>query len=218
MRFDNERHDLIMAIGKIDLDEKLKNGEVWLRSVNRGEIIHSEGDPCEQMEVILTGDVCIERIDHSGNLLNIAAFGCGEILGGNLVFSCNPFYPMTVTALNQTQLLVIPQNMIFYWCNKNPDFLRIYLTFISNHSLILSHKIKDYFDKPLRERLFNYFRKQSILQQSKTIDLPISKTALAEFLGVQRTSVSRELQRMKAEGLIDYSGRKVILKLEWPVA
>jgi len=43
----------------------------------------------------------------------------------------------------------------------------------------------------------------------------MSKTALAEHLGVQRTSLSRELQYMKQEGLIDFNGRNITLFLDW---
>lgn len=44
--------------------------------------------------------------------------------------------------------------------------------------------------------------------QSNNIILPNSKKDIATFIGVQRTSVSRELAKMRNEGLIDYSGNE----------
>jgi CRP-like cAMP-binding protein len=39
----------------------------------------------------------------------------------------------------------------------------------------------------------------------------MTKKALAEKIGVQRTSLSRELDRMRKEGLIDFEGRTVCI-------
>ena len=63
--------------------------------------------------------------------------------------------------------------------------------------------------KTLRENLLEYFRQQSILQGSNTIVLPISKKQLADYLGVQRPSLFRELKNLKDEGIIDVSNRTI---------
>ena len=40
----------------------------------------------------------------------------------------------------------------------------------------------------------------------------ISKKELAERLGVQRTSLSREVNKMKNDGLLEYNARTITLK------
>lgn len=52
----------------------------------------------------------------------------------------------------------------------------------------------------------NYERKK---QNSNIIKLGITKKALAEKIGVQRTSLSRELAKMRDEGLIKFDAESI---------
>ena len=75
----------------------------------------------------------------------------------------------------------------------------------------MNRKISIYTQKTLRENLFDYFVIQSIQQSSDTIKLPITKKTLAEFLGVQRPSLFRELKKMKDENLISISNNLITI-------
>ncbi len=46
---------------------------------------------------------------------------------------------------------------------------------------------------------------------SRTFTVPMSRTALAEYLCADRSAMTRELAHMKAEGLIDYDKRQFTL-------
>ena len=65
--------------------------------------------------------------------------------------------------------------------------------------------------KKLRENLLEYLMQQAILQGSNSIVLPISKKQLADYLGVQRPSLFRELKALKDEGIIGISNRTIRL-------
>ncbi|MPN04975.1 hypothetical protein SDC9_152224 [bioreactor metagenome] len=73
---------------------------------------------------------------------------------------------------------------------------------ISDRAINLGSKLKLPERKPLRESILEYLYSQSLLQNSKTITLPISKTELANRFRVQRTSVSREFSRLEKDGII----------------
>jgi CRP-like cAMP-binding protein len=45
-------------------------------------------------------------------------------------------------------------------------------------------------------------RQQSVIQGTSRITLPIIKRELADYLGVQRPSLFRELKKMKDEGMV----------------
>ena len=53
---------------------------------------------------------------------------------------------------------------------------------------------------------------QYYLQKSYVIRLNISKKDLAERLGIQRSSLSRELQKMRTDGLLEYDSRTITVK------
>ena len=82
---------------------------------------------------------------------------------------------------------------------------------LSLNSQKLNRKITMVAQKTLRENLLEYFRQQAVLQRSNTILLPISKKQLADYLGVQRPSLFRELKNLKDEGAIYVFNRAIQL-------
>ena len=64
----------------------------------------------------------------------------------------------------------------------------------------------------MREKIFAYFTDLYNRQQSTTIHLPHNREQMAEVLNVSRTALSRELGRLRNEGIIDITGRNVTLK------
>ena len=118
---------------------------------------------------------------------------------------------MTITAKDTTTIVEIQKERLFQLFIDFPDFLRVYLEFISDHAFILGDKIRHYVNKTIRESILNYIKYEQAKQNSQTIQLDITKKALAEKIGVQRTSLSRELSKMKEDGLIIYDSRTITL-------
>ena len=204
--------DLVKSFDANQLESLLQAKGNKVNSHERNNIVHFVGDICENLEIILSGEVAVERIDESGKLMTIAEFFDGDILGGNLLFSKNPCYPMTVTAKKATIILEISKRQLFYLFASSLDFLKSYLAYISDHSVILGDRIKHYVNRTIRECIISYLDYESKKQESSTIKLTISKKALAERIGVQRTSLSRELAKMRNEGLIEFdkNNRKLV--------
>ena len=73
----------------------------------------------------------------------------------------------------------------------------------------MNHRIAMYTNKTLRENLIDYLQSLSRSQNSKQITLPISKKQLADYFGVQRPSLFRELKKMKDEGLLEIDNREI---------
>lgn len=199
------------ALSDSDIEKYLNNGKFKIVSYNKNSVVHFDGEMCLSLDIILSGKVVINRIDESGNLLTISEFLSNDILGGNLMFSKNPYYPMTVTTQLPSVLLEIDKELLFEIFCKNAEFLRTYLEFVSDHAFILGDKIKHYVNKTIRESIMNFLDYESKKQNSKFIRLDITKTALAEKIGVQRTSLSRELAKMKKDGLIEFDAKSIKL-------
>ncbi len=189
----------------------LKNGAFKIATYKKNSVIHFDGELCSKLEIILSGKVVVDRIDESGNLLTISEFYSDDILGGNLLFSKDPYYPMTISTQMPTEILEIDREILFELFCGNPQFLRAYLELVSDHAFILGNKIKHYVNKTIRESIMNYLHYESKKQNSNRIKLNITKKALAEKIGVQRTSLSRELAKMRKDGLIVFDRDAITL-------
>ncbi|GAB1477391.1 Crp/Fnr family transcriptional regulator [Bacillota bacterium] len=179
---------------------------------DKGQIIHLQNEHCNTMGIILEGKVSVQKIDENGNILTISVFLGGDMLGANLIFSNRNTYPMTVAAETESVVLHMHKELIIELCQKNLDFMTGLMTAISDRTLILTDKIDAISLKTIRQCVMDYLEYQSRLQKSKTVILGISKKDLADRLGVQRTSLSRELNKMRKAGLIEYDARTITLR------
>lgn len=59
--------------------------------------------------------------------------------------------------------------------------------------------------KSLRERIIHYLSLQAQKNNSPVFEIPFSRNDLADYLTVDRSALSRELQRMAQDGLIRFT-------------
>lgn len=200
---------IISAFSKDEIQTFLKTGKFKVVRYKTDTTIHFDGEPCEKLEIIISGKVVIDRIDSSGDLFTITEFSKGDILGGNIMFSSNPFYLMTVTTTDECVILEISKDLLFELLSTNKQFLKAYLEFVSNLTTILGNKIKYHIKQSLRDSIVNYLKQEHRKQNTLKIKLSITKKMLAEHLGVQRTSLSRELKKMENDKLIIFDSNSI---------
>lgn len=175
-----------------------------LRTYAKNRIIYFQGESCSHLDLVLSGKVSVQRIDEEDRVLRIDDFHPGDLLGANLLFSTLKAYPMTVVAEEDTVLLSLGEEEVLALCVEDAHFLREFLQAISDKTLILTNTISVIFPKSLRQKILDYLQEEIQLQGRNPVQLDRSKAQLAQSLGVQRTSLSRELQKMKKDGLVTY--------------
>lgn len=86
-----------------------------------------------------------------------------------------------------------------------------FLESLSDKTLILADRIKTLSFKSLRKSIVDFLIYESYSQKNNKIKLGLTKKDLAEKFGVQRTSLSRELKKMREEGLIEYDAYSITI-------
>ena len=88
---------------------------------------------------------------------------------------------------------------------------------MQNLFTILNDKIKEKNDrisiltnKTIRNRLLEYFN-VNITKGTKYVYLPFNFSNLANYLGVDRSAMTRELKYMKEEGFIEIKGKRITI-------
>jgi len=203
---------LLEVLSNEEINEYLNKNYFIIKNYPKNSIIHMDGDKCKKIEIILSGNVVVDRIDYSGNLFTITPPKEGGILGANLLFSNNPYYPMTITANKDTVLLEIQKEFLLELLWENKKFLISYLKFSSTNTERLTKKLKHSVNKTIRENIINFLKNKYSKKNSLIINLNMTKKQLAENFGVNRTSLSRELKKMKNEGLIDFDNKSIEIK------
>lgn len=202
---------LLNTLSNDEIKSHLECGDFKVVRYEKNSVVHLEGEECTKFELILSGKIVVDHISESGDLLTISDFIGGDTLGGNIIFSSNPYYPLTVATRSASVIMEIHKDVVFELCSQNPAFLRSFLQHVSDHSFILGSRIKYYAKKNIRESVLNYLQLEQQRQRTNMIHLNMTKKALAEKIGVQRTSLSRELAKMRDDGIILFDRNTITL-------
>lgn len=203
---------LFRSLSPEQLGELFDAGNFKTKYYKKGSIIHFQNEKPLYLDVILSGVVVAQSIDEEGNVLTVSELIKGELIGLNLLFSQRSHYPLMIIAKTDTEIFHLNKIIIPELSMKNKDFLLLILEYLSDRSVFLTDKIKMMGGKSIRQMLLKFLAYEHYNQKNTKIKLPMSKKELAEKFGVQRTSLSRELQKMRDEGLIEFDRKHIYIK------
>jgi len=204
--------NLFSHFTKDELNQLFIPSKYEIKEYRKGQIIHLQNESCHTLDVILYGQVSVSYIDESGNILTINVFSSGDMISASLLFSTRNQYPMTVTATAAVRIIHINKDLIQRLCQSNIHFMNLLMQEISNKSLILTDKIHTISLSTIKKSIINFLIYEYQLQKCKVIKLNISKKDWAEKLGIQRSSLSRELNKMRIDGLIEFDTKTITIK------
>lgn len=194
--------------------DKLKvliaDNQLYVRNYSKGTTVYNQKDCCDTFDIVISGSLVAYSLLENGSAMTVFEFTQGHMLGANLLFGDTHTYPFTIYCLSDAQLLHTTKKAVSDFLHDY-HFTMQFIKMLSLNSQKLNQKVTMATQKTLRENLLEYFRQQSMQQHSNSIVLPISKKQLADYLGVQRPSLFRELKNLKDEGMIDVSNRMIQL-------
>lgn len=184
----------------------IEEKQIFSLKYSKGSIVHRQRERCTTVDVVLSGGLVAYSLSENGSAVTLLEFKENGIVGANLMFGDNDTYPLNIYAVTACTLLHITKRAIVELL-RGHDFVMQYIKSLSMNAQGMNRKIAMLTQKTLRENIMDYLRHQALLQGSADVHLPISKKELADYMGVQRPSLFRELKKMKAAGLIDVSNR-----------
>lgn len=183
-----------------------------VRSYSKGEIIASGGDECRSLQIVFKGNVKGEMIDYSGRVLKIEDISPPRPLAVAFLFGKNNRYPVTVSAIEYTELIVIPKPSVVTLMQISEVFLTNFLNAVSNRAQFISGKLRFLSFKTLKGKLAHYLMELDRNQkQNGEIRITRTQEELAELFGVARPSLSRTLRALHHQGIIKANGRTVTI-------
>lgn len=206
--------DLIKCVSILksitDIELLVSQGQIKIKKYAKGETLYNQGYLCNSLDIVVMGSLTAYSLTESGSSTIMFEFNKDSIIGANLLFASNNIYPLNIYCSSECKLIHIEKNAVEKLLH-NYDFVMSYVKSLSKNSLGLNHKIAMFSRKTLRQNIFEYLSQQSLTQHSQTLYMPFSKKELADYLGVQRPSLFRELKKMQLDGIISIDNRKITL-------
>ena len=185
------------------------------RKFPRDTAVYTAGKPVSNIGIVLSGTVQIENNDIWGNTSILELVKPGEVFAE--AYACVPGEPMMVDviAVEDTEILFVNVPEIFRLASRGKnDYARLIQNLViisARKNLSLSRRILHTSSKKIRGRLLSYLSYQSELQGSNHIEISMNRQQLADYLSLDRSALSKELGRMKADGILDYHKNVFIL-------
>lgn len=181
------------------------------RPFNRGQIVFSEGDEANGFYILVSGRIKIFKLSSEGKEQILHIFESGEPFGEAAVFAGETF-PAYAETLEESEVIFFPRKAFMELIKRDPSLTMNMLAILSLRLKHFTRLVEDLSLKEVPQRLAAYLL---YLSESKdepnNVELEILKGQLASLLGTIPETLSRILNKMASQGLIQVQGRKIKL-------
>lgn len=199
---------LFQGIKRLDIEAMLNCLKPIVGYYKRSDYIVNGGDKYESIGIVLKGSATVSKENAAGNRSVMTLLKQGDIFGEIVAFSSVMTWPATVQAQEACEVLFLPRGKIIGDCERMCSWHRIFiqnfLRIISERAILLNKKVEYLTIKSIRAKICAYLLDQSKKIGSEKIVLPLNRNELADFLNVSRPSMSREMGKLRDEGIIDF--------------
>ncbi|MFV0398973.1 MAG: Crp/Fnr family transcriptional regulator [Bacteroidales bacterium] len=199
-KMSNEEMESLFVAFKID-EVKFK----------KGEILAMQDEPVNRLIILIRGSVKAEMADPSGKVTKVEDIFSPYPIAILFLFGENNRFPVQATARESTDAIIIPKKSFLQMLSKSERLLKNYLDLSANYASRLSRKLYYMSFRTIRQRLAMYILDLSTKSESDTIMLDRSKASLAEYFGVSRPSVEREITNLQKEGFIQVDKKQIAI-------
>lgn len=173
----------------------------------KNTVIFRAGMTVCEIGIVNSGSVNIENIDPWGNKSILGNVSAGGVFAETYALCKEPMTVYAVAAENSEIVflnidrLLSAENSEYTWYLK---LLKNILAVSSQKNLALSSRIFFTGSKTVRGRVSAYFSAIYTKTGRATFQIPFNRQQMADYLGVERSALSKELCKMRDDGLIDF--------------
>lgn len=182
----------------------------------KGEAVFRRGEYIDKIALLTEGNIYIQKEDYWGNLSIL-----GEILPGDLfgeVYAClgDSRSLNNAVAVKDSRVLFMDAQKVLKTCPAGCPFhqrlIRNLLEVMAEKNRRLTGKMGHVSQRTTRGKLLSYLSEMSLKTGNVSFEIPFNRQQLADYLFVDRSAMSKELRKMKEEGLLDFRRNHFVLK------
>lgn len=181
-------------------------------SLEKGQVFCLAGDSIDGVYVVLEGQLLAFMEAADGSRLIRDQFASEDVFGELAAFSPQRIWPVTIQAKTACRLLFLSREQIVGRCQRgcrgHNQLVYNVLEMMAEKAMRMNEQMGLISFGNLRRKVASLMlaRHQAVGGGPFLLEMKIHETA--DYLGVARPSLSREISRMKKEGLIGGAGRR----------
>ena len=199
---------LFHGIKQDELNAMLSCIGYHIGTFKKGDIVAFEGDNLKHIGIVMKGSVDMVKEDLWGNKTMLLRMGKDELFGETFACGSDSLSVVTFLVSEDAKILFMPFDRVMHSCTMACQFhhrlIENMVKIIADKNRDLIRKIDVVTKRTIREKLLAYLSIQAQVQNARYFVVPLGRVELAEYLCVDRSALTRELAKMKEDGLIDY--------------
>ncbi len=202
---------LFRGLTPAEWDALAQSGQLRTKTFSRHEIIFHAGSRIHEVGVVLRGSVHIENLDLWGTKTILSSIPAGQVFAETYAF-CGDAMLVDAVAAEDCEVRFVNAAAFSGGSSAGQDKLLHNLLAVSmRKNLSLSQRIFCTTPKTVRGRLLTYFSAQTAACGRLEFDIPFNRQQLADYLNLDRSALSKELCRMRDEGLLQFEKNHFVL-------
>ena len=199
---------LFKGIDSVDMSNIIKCLDGKVKEYPRSQLIIRVGDKITSLGIVLVGKVQIIREDIKGNRMIVAKLEAGEVFAETFACAAVEASPVSVLVSEDCKILWIPIEQIVSNCSSTCSFhsrlIMNLLQLLARKNLYLNNKMELLSKRSIRDKIMAYLFSQAEQHNASSFEIPLNRNELADYLCIDRSALSRELSKLREEGVIEY--------------
>lgn len=181
-----------------------------------GTVLFWEGEPSGKLIYVRSGKVMLRKSTEDGKSLILSILQAGDLIG-ELDGSRGVVHSYSAAVMDNAELGIISWKDIDTLLVQQSDFALPFMSWMALNHRVAESKLRDLllFGKPgaLASTLIRMANSFGIAgEDGIRINLKLTNTEMADFIGTTRESVNRMLNGLKEEGTIDMQGGRIVIR------
>ena len=176
-----------------------------LKAVKKRDYLFHEGEKGSSMFLLVDGNLQLHKNTEDGREVVIRVVKPGEVFAEVVLFE-KERYPVSARAVTGATVLSFPKAGIHRLLAEE-GFRNDFIAMLMAKQRYLAERIQELTTKDVEHRFFTFLRSQ--YGEKETIHTPLSKKDIAAAIGTTPESLSRLIQRLHEEQIIDWQGKEI---------
>lgn len=173
----------------------------------KDQTVFCTGDQTAALGILLSGELHIENIDLWGNRIILHNISAGEAFAETYALSRIPML-VDVTASRDSEILFLDLEKMLDEKNSSRPWhiklLRNLLQLSSAKNIAWSNRMLCISSRHIRTRIMTYLSAEAVRSGSREVTIPFNRQQMADYLNVDRSALSKELGKMRDEGILEF--------------
>lgn len=206
---------LFSGIDEVYISEMFNCFDAKLFTYKKGEYVLRQGKSLNHIPVLVKGRLRIQNEDYWGNRSILSNIDAGEMFGESYAAGDEPVLNDVVAAQDSTVIFFDVKHILTACpsaCRFHTAVVQNLFLAISEKNRILVQKLGHISKRTTREKLISYLSEEAKKHNSSHFEIPFNRQQLADYLSVERSAMSKELCKMRDEGLIGFHKNRFEMK------